>query len=825
MKRLLALLLCLLMALSMIPAAAAEEIEIIEVDEEELEIPEDEELIDIIEPKTTFEPTGEPVTNGSCGENLTWSISSNGHGLVISGSGLMDDYGWSGAPWYDKRDQILYITVNQGVQSIGKNAFSNLRKVQSVSLPYGLEVIADDAFYECIELQSAELPLGLLAIGSHAFAYCYKLESVSFPATLQTIDGYAFTGCEMLQSVTIPASVTKINGGAFSCCDSLASINVNEGGSSYKSVNGVLFSADGMTLVCYPAGKGSSYTVPSGVKEIGDQAFYGCAALNSVKLPSGLTRIGGDALQGTGIATVTIPKKVTEIGNGAFRDCKSLTEILVDADSSSFKTVGGALLSKDGTEYLCYPGGLSASAYKIPSGVKKIRMFAFYYPNLGSVTIPASVTELETWAFISWESSTLKELVFQGSAPEFDAEGSLQGVGATVYYPAGDASWTEEVRGGPSLTWVAVNKAAITTQPKSKVADPDTTVRFSVTATGDDLSYQWQYRKSATGSWNNSSATGAKTATMSIKATEARNNFQFRCKVTNKLGTVYSSAATLGITGMMTSPQITTQPTSKTVNEGATAKFTVAATGAESYQWQYRKNSSDSWHNSTGTGNKTATLTTTATAARNGFQFRCKVSNAAGTTYSTSAKLTVVTKPVITTQPASKTVNEGMTAKFTVAATGATSYQWQYRKSATGTWYNSTGTGNKTATLSVEATEARNGFQFRCKVTNAAGTTYSGAATLTVLSKPTITTQPTSKTVTAGTTVKFKVAATGGGLSYQWQYRKSSSDSWHNCTSTGAQTATLTISATAARNGFQFRCKVTNAAGTTYSSYARLTVK
>ena len=107
MKRLFALLLCLVMPLSLIPAAAAEEIEIIEVDEEELEIPEDEELIDIIEPKTTFEPTGEPVTNGSCGENLTWSISSNGHGLVISGSGLMDDYGWSGAPWYDKRDQIL----------------------------------------------------------------------------------------------------------------------------------------------------------------------------------------------------------------------------------------------------------------------------------------------------------------------------------------------------------------------------------------------------------------------------------------------------------------------------------------------------------------------------------------------------------------------------------------------------------------------------------------------------------------------------------------------------------------------------------------------
>ncbi len=87
---------------------------------------------------------------------------------------------------------------------------------------------------------------------------------------------------------------------------------------------------------------------------------------------------------------------------------------------------------------------------------------------------------------------------------------------------------------------------------------------------------------------------------------------------------------------------------------------------------------------------------------------------------------------MITTQPTDKTVTAGTTVKFKVVATGAETYQWQYRKSSSGTWYNSTGTGNKTATLTLTATEARNGFQFRCKITNSAGTVYTVIVTLTV---------------------------------------------------------------------------------------------
>ena len=96
----------------------------------------------------------------------------------------------------------------------------------------------------------------------------------------------------------------------------------------------------------------------------------------------------------------------------------------------------------------------------------------------------------------------------------------------------------------------------------------------------------------------------------------------------------------------------------------------------------------------------------------------------------------LASKPTITTQPASQTAYVGETVKFTVKAIGATSYQWYWRKNADASWAKSSLTGNATATLTVEVTAARNGYQYRCAVKNSTGTTYSKSATLTAVYRP-----------------------------------------------------------------------------------------
>ncbi|MBR5343547.1 MAG: immunoglobulin domain-containing protein [Oscillospiraceae bacterium] len=179
-------------------------------------------------------------------------------------------------------------------------------------------------------------------------------------------------------------------------------------------------------------------------------------------------------------------------------------------------------------------------------------------------------------------------------------------------------------------------------------------------------------------------------------------------------------------------------------------------------------------------------------------------------------------KPVISTQPTSVTASAGSTAAFTVQADGAKSFQWYYRKTPTGAWNKCT--NGTDATLTVEAKTYRNGYQYRCRVSNPGGYKYSSAATLTVLTKPTITTQPTDQSGSAGTTVNFTVKA-DGAETYQWYYRTSSTGTWKKCTGTGAATATLTVEAKSYRNGYQYRCKVSNAVGYKYSSIVTLTVK
>ncbi|MBO4838514.1 MAG: leucine-rich repeat domain-containing protein [Lachnospiraceae bacterium] len=276
-------------------------------------------------------------------------------------------------------------------------------------------------------------------------------------------------------------------------------------------------------------------------------------------------------------------------------------------------------------------------------------------------------------------------------------------------------------------------------------------------------------------------------------------------------------------------PVIATHPKSKNAVAGNTAKFTVTAYGAGlKYQWQWRKNSSDSWKNCTSAtaGYNTATLKVSATTARHGYQYRCKVTASSGkSVYSKVATLNVLG---IKTQPKSVSTTAGKTVTFKVEATGkGKTYQWQYRTSSSDSWKNCTSatTGYNTATLKVAAKTYRNGYQYRCVVKDSAShSVTSNTVTLKVLG---IKTQPSSASVAAGKTATFKVAATNA-KTYQWQFRTSSSDSWKNCTSatTGYNTATLKVAAKTYRNGYQYRCVVKDSAGNTvYSKAATLTVK
>ncbi len=130
---------------------------------------------------------------------------------------------------------------------------------------------------------------------------------------------------------------------------------------------------DGVITLTGYSGAPVTVTIPNFVNNIGISAFNGCLNL----------------------ATITIPDTVTNIGEAAFYLCTNLTDIEVDAQNQIYSSVGGILFDKEQTTLLQYPDGLTGG-YAIPAGVANVGSLAFWNaPNLTSVLIPSSVTNLE----------------------------------------------------------------------------------------------------------------------------------------------------------------------------------------------------------------------------------------------------------------------------------------------------------------------------------------------------------------------------------------------------------------------------------------------
>ena len=191
-----------------------------------------------------------------------------------------------------------------------------------------------------------------------------------------------------------------------------------------------------------------------------------------------------------------------------------------------------------------------------------------------------------------------------------------------------------------------------------------------------------------------------------------------------------------------------------------------------------------------------------------------------GNGYLQSAEIHYNCRPiVITVQPASIEVIDGETAVFSVAADGYVSnYRWQSAAKDSNVMIDCPWTmeGYGTAAISMYAYPAIDGYTYRCILRDYKGNeVISDIATLTVYPKATITSQPQSCTVQDGDTATFTIEAQGKGLTYQWQYKIAGSNTWRNSsTSTmGYNTPELEIIGTLARDGYQYRCVVTDEQG------------
>lgn len=286
---------------------------------------------------------------------------------------------------------------------------------------------------------------------------------------------------------------------------------------------------------------------------------------------------------------------------------------------------------------------------------------------------------------------------------------------------------------------------------------------------------------------------------------------------------------------------VVTNPSDANTCAGTNATFTVVGGGAAlQYQWQ-TDNGTGTFVNITDvvnySGKTSATLTViTPSFAYNGYKYRCVINGNClpENVTSASATLNLSSAPVINTQPSFATnVCEGANATVSVVATGTgLTYQWQ-SKTGSASFVNLTEGAQYTnvagASLTINSvTSSLNGTQYRCVITQASCSINSNAATIPVINKPVVTTQPLDKSICSGTNTTMTVAATGAGLAYQWEMTPPSG--YTNVTGGGYSGATSTIlsilAAPLSSNGKLFRAKVTGTCmpSGVFSNSATLTI-
>lgn len=312
----------------------------------------------------------------------------------------------------------------------------------TVRVPEGVTVIGERAFCNMRQMTCVVLPEGVTELKNRAFRYCPALTSVRLPNTLRTIEHGAFFQCEELQCIELPRGVQEVSPYVFEM-SARAAFRVDCASAAEYLARRI----DARHRLYIGGAPARCVTVPDGMTEISDYAFYNCLNVEEIIIPAGVARVGVSAFSGCKkLRRIVLPDTVTEIANTAFRRCDELRELdlppklkqlgaYVFAGCGALHTVrfgAGPEVIREGTFKRCpclrtlrLPDKLRSieeSAFRnlnlervdLPPHLQELGPDCFYgCPDLASVTLPAGIKSMGPGAL--WACEKLAEVIVTGS--------------------------------------------------------------------------------------------------------------------------------------------------------------------------------------------------------------------------------------------------------------------------------------------------------------------------------------------------------------------------------------------------------------------------
>lgn len=322
--------------------------------------------------------------------------------------------GWKG---------LKKLTMKEGVEAVGKSAFSDCSSLTDIVWPETtFKTIGDKAFYG-IPITATNFPNTLVSIGEEAFRTCGNLQSIELPSSMRTVSKMAFFSCPNVTSIIMHDGLEEIGENAFWNMTKITIFNlpntlkrVGPGAFASSNLPGLTLPASLEHISCEAFRNTTGYTsvsLPTGVS-IERGAFYG-STINEVVWPdepcyflqtgSGTSKY----FQSTKITKVELPEWMTEVPAELFSGCQTLVDLTFAPLTTSIGDE--AFYNCDLLHDLDFPATLSS----IGAGAFQDIKTGSY--NFGKVTIKGDCA-IGANAF---KNTSVTEIVFEG-CPSIDTD-------------------------------------------------------------------------------------------------------------------------------------------------------------------------------------------------------------------------------------------------------------------------------------------------------------------------------------------------------------------------------------------------------------------